>query len=102
MELTAAAAWTDLLAGEELAYLTTEPSRAAITAPLPDDLHPAVTAALAAQGIEELYAHQADAWDAAACGVWGGTGDGTSMVRFKSAGAASARTSANSGPWLPS
>ena len=82
MEL--AAAWTDLLAGEELAYLTTEPARAAITAPLPADLHPAVTAALAAQGIDELYAHQADAWDAARRGgnviVTTGTASGKTLA----------------------
>jgi DEAD/DEAH box helicase domain-containing protein len=57
------AAWTDLLQGEELAYLTTEPARAPRTAPFPDDLHPAVQAALGRQGVEELYLHQADAWD---------------------------------------
>ena len=38
--MTSVALWDDLLAGEELAYLTTEPPRAARTAPLPDALHP--------------------------------------------------------------
>ena len=54
----------ELLAGEELAYLTTEPAREARTAPLPDELHPRVRSALAARGIDELFTHQRDAWDA--------------------------------------
>ena len=54
-----AAAWDELLQGEELAYLTTEPPREPRTAPLPDDLHPGLRAALARQGVEQLYAHQA-------------------------------------------
>ena len=45
----------DLLQGEELAYLGTEPAREAQTAPLPEELHPRVREALAAQGIGELY-----------------------------------------------
>jgi DEAD/DEAH box helicase domain-containing protein len=56
----------DLLAGEELAYLTTEPARSARTAPLPDELDPRVRGALAARGIEELFTHQRTAWDAVA------------------------------------
>jgi DEAD/DEAH box helicase domain-containing protein len=56
----------DLLQGEELAYLGTEPAREAQTAPLPDELHPRVREALAAQGIDQLYTHQAEAWEAAA------------------------------------
>jgi len=58
----------ELLAGEELAYLTTEPAREARTAPLPDELHPRVREALAARGIDELFTHQRDAWDAVARG----------------------------------
>ena len=54
----------ELLAGEELAYLTTEPAREARTAPLPDELHPRVREALAARSIAELFTHQRDAWDA--------------------------------------
>ena len=49
----------DLLQGEELAYLGSEPAREARTAPLPDELHPRVREALAAQGIDQLYTHQA-------------------------------------------
>jgi DEAD/DEAH box helicase domain-containing protein len=58
----------ELLAGEELAYLTTEPAREARLAPLPDDLDDRVRNALAARGIEELFTHQRDAWDAVARG----------------------------------
>jgi DEAD/DEAH box helicase domain-containing protein len=61
---TTAATWDDLLAAEELAYLTTEPARNPLTAPLPDELHPRVREALAARGIAELYTHQRSAWDA--------------------------------------
>jgi DEAD/DEAH box helicase domain-containing protein len=63
---TSVALWDDLLAGEELAYLGSEAAREARTAPLPEELHPRVREALAAQGVDELYAHQADAWEAAA------------------------------------
>ena len=47
--------WDDLLEGEELSYLTTEPPRASRSVPLPAELHPAVRAALARQGIDDLY-----------------------------------------------
>jgi DEAD/DEAH box helicase domain-containing protein len=63
---TAAASWEDLLEGEELAHLGTEPSRAPRSAPLPAGLDPRVVAALAAQGLESLYLHQAQTWEAAA------------------------------------
>ena len=62
--MTAVALWDELLQGEELAHLTTEPARAARTAPLPDELHADVRAALGRQGIGELYAHQAETWRA--------------------------------------
>src|SRR5947207_1997786 len=39
--------WDDLLQGEEIAYLSTEPAREARLAPLPDDLHTRVREALA-------------------------------------------------------
>ena len=74
----------DLLQGEELAYLGTEPAREAQTAPLPDELHPRVREALAAQGINELYTHQAEAWKAAARGehliVTTGTASGKTLA----------------------
>src|SRR5213080_1019077 len=76
--------WDDLLQGEEIAYLGTEPAREARLAPLPDDLHTRVRDALAAQGIDELYTHQRAAWDAAARGehvvVTTGTASGTTLA----------------------
>lgn len=78
------ALWDDLLAGEELAHLTTEPAREARTAPLPPELHPAVREALAGRGIHELYAHQAAAYDAAGSGgnviVTTGTASGKTLA----------------------
>jgi len=76
--------WDDLFQGEELAHLTTEPARAARTVPLPEELHPAVRAALARQGIGELYAHQAEAWAASRAGkhviVTTGTASGKTLA----------------------
>ena len=75
---------TQLLQGEELAYLGSEPTRDPKTAPLPDGLHPRVVEALAAQGIDELYTHQAEAWEAAARGehliVTTGTASGKTLA----------------------
>src|SRR5213083_3503939 len=75
--------WGDLLQGEEIAYLGSEPAREARLAPLPDELHPRVLEALAAQGIDELYTHQRAAWDAAARGehvvVTTGTASGKTL-----------------------
>ncbi|HEY8704484.1 MAG TPA: DEAD/DEAH box helicase [Gaiellaceae bacterium] len=79
-----AAAWDDLLQGEELAYLTTEPPREPRTAPLPDGLHPELRAALARQGVERLYAHQAEAWTTARAGghvmITTGTASGKTLA----------------------
>ncbi len=84
MSASAVALPPELLAGEELAYLTTEPARAARTAPLPDELHPRVREALAARGIEELFTHQRTAWDAVAGGenivVATGTASGKTLA----------------------
>ncbi len=44
------------------------PAVAAKFAPLPDDLRPELAAALAARGIESLYSHQADAYNAVRAG----------------------------------
>jgi DEAD/DEAH box helicase domain-containing protein len=78
------AAWDGLLTGEELAHLTTEPARAARLEPLPDDLDPRVRDALDAAGIRELFAHQAEAWEAAARGehmiVTTGTASGKTLA----------------------
>jgi DEAD/DEAH box helicase domain-containing protein len=62
---TAAALWEDLLQGEELAHLSTEPPREARHAPLPPSLEPLVRDALAARGLDSLYEHQALAFEAA-------------------------------------
>ena len=81
---TSVASWDDLLQGEEIAYLGTEAARAARLAPLPEELHPRVREALAMQGIEALYAHQRQAWDAAARGehvvVTTGTASGKTLA----------------------
>ena len=79
-----AALWDDILAGEELAHLAVEPAREARTAPIPADLHPTVADALAARGIAELYAHQAEAYTAARGGenviVTTGTASGKTLA----------------------
>jgi DEAD/DEAH box helicase domain-containing protein len=76
--------WTELLQGEELAYVTTVPARAARTAPLPDELHPGVRDALARTGVQQLYLHQAEAWDVARSGrhliVTTGTASGKTLA----------------------
>jgi DEAD/DEAH box helicase domain-containing protein len=75
------AAWDDLLAGSELAYLGEEPPRLARTAPLPAELHPRVREAIS---VPDLYVHQAEAWAAAARGehviVTTGTASGKTLA----------------------
>ncbi|MGH3050123.1 MAG: DEAD/DEAH box helicase, partial [Gaiellaceae bacterium] len=82
--MAATTAWSDLLAGEELAHLVTEPAREAQTTPLPDSLHPAVGDALARLGISELYLHQAAAYETARAGgnliVTTGTASGKTLA----------------------
>ena len=69
--------WDDLLQGEELAYLATEPAREALTAPLPENL-------AFDPGVDALYAHQREAWDAAQRGehliVTTGTASGKTLA----------------------
>jgi DEAD/DEAH box helicase domain-containing protein len=76
--------WDDLLTGEELAHLSSEPARDARSSPFPDDLHPRVRDALEARGIDALYRHQAEAWAAAGRGkhviVTTGTASGKSLA----------------------
>ncbi len=78
------ATWDELLTGDELAHLTTEPAREARTAPLPRVLEPAVREALAGRGIQELYTHQAAAYEAARGGgnviVTTGTASGKTLA----------------------
>jgi DEAD/DEAH box helicase domain-containing protein len=78
---TAPATLGDLLQGEELAYRGEEPARAARTAPLPDALDRRVRDAI---GVPELYAHQREAWEAAARGehlvVTTGTASGKTLA----------------------
>jgi DEAD/DEAH box helicase domain-containing protein len=75
------APWDDLLTGEELAHLANEPAREASTAPIPDDLHPLVRAALP---FDSLYTHQRETWDAARRGehvmVTTGTASGKTLA----------------------
>jgi DEAD/DEAH box helicase domain-containing protein len=82
--LAAAGVWSELLVGDELAHLVTEPAREARTAPLPDSLQPVVRDALARHGIEELFAHQAAAYAAARAGgnmiVTTGTASGKTLA----------------------
>jgi DEAD/DEAH box helicase domain-containing protein len=82
--VTATGLWEELLVGEELAHLTTEPAREARTAPLPDSLQPAVRDALASRGIHELYQHQAESYAAAQGGgnviVTTGTASGKTLA----------------------
>jgi DEAD/DEAH box helicase domain-containing protein len=82
--LILAAGWADLLEGEEVAYVGTEPARDARTEPLPDDLDPRVASALVATGVTSLFTHQAETWEAARCGenviVTTGTASGKSLA----------------------
>jgi len=84
--MTAAAplGWDDLLVGEELAHLTGEPAREPSLAAIPPDLHPRVADALAARGIEHLFAHQRNAWEHARDGrnviVTTGTASGKTLA----------------------
>jgi DEAD/DEAH box helicase domain-containing protein len=54
--------WEGLLAGEELAHLAVEPARDPRPADLPDGLDPRVRACI---GVDRLYAHQREVWEAA-------------------------------------
>jgi DEAD/DEAH box helicase domain-containing protein len=76
--------WVELLTGEELAHFTSEAARGARSAPLPEELDPRVRAALERRGIDALYEHQSEAWEAAARGehviVTTGTASGKSLA----------------------
>ena len=69
--------------GERLVAESRFGSRAARSAPLPPELHPQVAQALRASGVEELYAHQAEAFEAVRDGhviVTTGTASGKSLA----------------------
>ena len=62
------ATWDELLAGEEVAHVGTEPPREPVVEPFPGNLDPRVQSALVASGVTSLYRHQAEAWEAAGRG----------------------------------
>ena len=76
--------WDDLLAAEEVVHRAEVPGREAQTVPLPGRLHPRVAEVLAARGLDELYAHQAETYAAAARGehviVATGTASGKTLA----------------------
>ena len=78
------ALWDDLLQGEELAHVGAEPAREPTTAPLPAALPTALRESLEASGVDSLYAHQAEAWEAASRGehfvVTTGTASGKTLA----------------------
>ena len=80
----AAGLWDELLAAEEAAHVRAEPPREARSAPFPDDLDERVRDRLVAGGLDDLYTHQREAWDAAARGehviVTTGTASGKSLA----------------------
>ena len=73
--------WEGLLEGEELAYLGTEPERAAQLVALPDELDSRVAGTL---GVPALYSHQLETWAAAQRGehaiVTTGTASGKTLA----------------------
>ncbi|HKG09918.1 MAG TPA: DEAD/DEAH box helicase [Gaiellaceae bacterium] len=79
--MTAVGTWDDLLQGEELAYVGTEPARPARTEPIPEGLHEDVRTALP---FDSVYRHQAEAWEAAQRGehfvVTTGTASGKTLA----------------------
>jgi DEAD/DEAH box helicase domain-containing protein len=73
--------WADLLEGEEIAHVGTDAARGPRLAPMPAELDARVRDRL---GIDALYTHQADAWDAAQRGehviVTTGTASGKTLA----------------------
>jgi DEAD/DEAH box helicase domain-containing protein len=80
----AAELWDDLLTAGEAAHVRTDPARAARSAPFPDELDERVRDRLVLGGLDDLYAHQREAWEAAARGehviVTTGTASGKSLA----------------------
>ena len=79
--MTVVGTWDDLLQGEELAYVGTDPARPARTEPVPEGLHDDVRTALP---FDSVYRHQAEAWEAAQRGehfiVTTGTASGKTLA----------------------
>jgi DEAD/DEAH box helicase domain-containing protein len=68
---------------DQLVATAREGARPGVTAPVPDELHPALREGLAAAGIDSLWSHQADALEAAMRGhtvVTTGTASGKSLA----------------------
>jgi DEAD/DEAH box helicase domain-containing protein len=82
--VTPSALWEDLLAAEQVAHVATEPARGAREHPFPDNLHPKVAEALRAAGVESLYTHQLETFEAATAGrhaiVATGTASGKTLA----------------------
>src|SRR5436305_9914743 len=78
--------WDDVLElgrGEQLVAQSRFGAQRAETGPLPETLHPAVAEALRRTGVEELYSHQAEAYESAMRGdtiVTTGTASGKSLA----------------------
>jgi DEAD/DEAH box helicase domain-containing protein len=79
--------WEGLLeagrADERLVTQAAVHSRPGAPVPIPHDVHPRLAAALRGRGVEGLWSHQADAWEAAAHGpvvVTTGTASGKSLA----------------------
>jgi DEAD/DEAH box helicase domain-containing protein len=60
--------WEELLAGEEVAFVTEIPARGPVVVPLPEGLHPKLRKALEDRGLTSLYRHQSTAFEAASRG----------------------------------
>jgi DEAD/DEAH box helicase domain-containing protein len=74
--------WDELLADDRVVHSAAEHGRLASLVPVPADLHPLVSDALARAGIDGLYSHQAQALEAAVAGpliVTTGTASGKSL-----------------------
>jgi DEAD/DEAH box helicase domain-containing protein len=78
------AAWHDLLAAEEVVYTAGITAREARVVPIPAGLHPRAAEALERRGLRGLYAHQAQAYEAAGRGehvlVSTGTASGKTLA----------------------
>ena len=78
--------WHDVIEagrGEQLVRQARYGAKPAETTALPDELHPALRESLGRAGIDELYSHQAEAFDAAMAGpviVTTGTASGKSLA----------------------